>query len=749
MAGSAPSNSSAELSSLFGEMQQNTFQFGLFSIFSLGVLAGLIAPTEDTIHQRIFLGLGIFAVVLCAWTLSRWNMTAGTLTLVGGALLLCWVAVLQIGLPWLICLCVLPCGLLMLMLGPRAALICAATLTLFALAFPENLLPASGELRLVAVLLLWSVLGLIHQALQPIVQAAEWAWTTYERGQELVVRMGETQAELQKALADTQHVNLQLTRMNALADGLRQIAEDARSVKQQFVTNVSHELRTPLNMIIGFSEVIVNQPHTYGEKLPPALLADLDVILRNSRHLSDLIDDVLDLSQIEASQMALTREHVQIGDIVTAAVTAIQGLFTSKGLYLRTEIECDLPPVFCDQTRIREVILNLLSNAGRFMNSGGAVVRVKRRSSEIVVSIHDTGPGIAAADAARLFQPFQQVDGSVRRRYGGSGLGLAISKSFVELHDGRIWLESTPGDGSTFCFTLPIEPPQPLISNAARWLGEDWTLESRIRSNRAVAAQMRPRMVVFDPQGPLLRLLRRYLANCDVVAIAHIDELRAAVAATPTHAVLVNTFGHALERELGALQHADALPNNPPILLCSMPGSTGAILPTGASGYLAKPISHGALGAILDSIGAAARRDDGLTILVVDDEPQALRLFWRVLNSLGRSHRVLTAGDARQALETMHRERPDVVFVDLVMPDTDGFWLLNEMQRSADLCDIPSFIVSASDPRGQPIVSDRIAITRPGGLSLNQLLGMVDAATKLISPMRQSIDPASPRNSPP
>lgn len=742
-------DTSSDLQFLFEEMQQTSFLLGLIGMFCLGSLAGLIAPSERSINQRIFLGIGVFGVVLLAWTLSRWRMAAGAAALIIGALLLCWAAIRSVEAPWLICLVVLPLGLLMLIFGARIAVVCAALLTTMITYGPDAFLPVPIELRLLSVLLLWFVLGLIRLALRPIVSAAEWAWSTYERGQHLVTRMTETQFELQKALTDTQQANLQLTRMNVLADGLRQIAEDAHRVKQQFVTNVSHELRTPLNMIIGFSEIIVNQPHTYGAHIPPALLADLDVILRNSRHLSDLIDDVLDLSQIESNQMALTREHVQVADIVTAAVTAIQGLFTSKKLYLRTQIEPNLPLVFCDPTRIREVVLNLLSNAGRFMEAGGADVLVVQRSHEILVSIHDTGPGISAEDAARLFQPFRQVDGSVRRRYGGSGLGLAISKSFVELHDGRIWLDSVPGAGSTFFFTLPIEPPAPLVASATRWLGDDWTLESRIRDNRAVAAPMRPRIVVLDSQGSLQRLLRRYLASTDVVTVTHIEDIHREVAMTPTHAVLVNAFGRSSEDDMDFLQRTDALPNDPPIIICSTPSSSETSVPTGASGYLAKPVSRDALHAIVDRLDASrTEHDQPLSILVVDDEPQALHLFWRMLNSLGRNLRVHTAGDARQALELMQREKPHIVFVDLVMPDTDGFWLLNEIHRSPTLRGVHAFVISASDPSGQPIVSDRFTVTRPGGLSLHHLLSLIDATTTIISPMRQSIYPTSPRNFP-
>jgi K+-sensing histidine kinase KdpD len=163
-----------------------------------------------------------------------------------------------------------------------------------------------------------------------------------------------------------------------VAQGLRQTAEEARAAKQQFVANVSHELRTPLNMIIGFSEMILGSPRSYGRRIPGALLADLAVIQRNATHLSELVDDVLDMSQIEADQMALAKEHVAFAEIVEAAATAVRPLFDSKGLYLQTEIQDDLPLVFCDPTRMREVMLEPAEQRGRFTEEGGQVRHVER-----------------------------------------------------------------------------------------------------------------------------------------------------------------------------------------------------------------------------------------------------------------------------------------------------------------------------------------------------------------------------------
>ena len=291
-------------------------------------------------------------------------------------------------------------------------------------------------------------------------------------------------------MQDLNEANVQLTHMNRLAQSLRQIAEDERRAKEQFVANVSHELRTPLNMIIGFCEMITETPETYGESIPDTLLADLEVVLRNSQHLSGLINDVLDLSQIEVGQMALTREQIALSEIVQAAVTAVQPLFISKRLNLTTEIPEDLPTLYCDHIRIREVMLNLLSNAGRFTESGGVTIKAWCRAGNVYVSVSDTGPGISVEGQKRIFQPFEQLDSTIRRRYGGTGLGLSISKGFVEAHDGEMWVESQEGQGTTFFFRLPLELPTPSGGDFMRWFNPYNQPEQRTRPTTLQASSI-------------------------------------------------------------------------------------------------------------------------------------------------------------------------------------------------------------------------------------------------------------------
>jgi signal transduction histidine kinase len=268
----------------------------------------------------------------------------------------------------------------------------------------------------------------------------------------------EQRVELKQTQEDVLKANRELARLAERLKVLQRIAEEARQAKTEFVANVSHELRTPLNMIIGFTEVISRSPRLYGSPLPASLMTDVNAIQRNSRHLLNLVNDVLDLSQVEAGRMALSRDWHALDEIVQEAVGVVQDLFRSKNLYLQVEMPSGLPQIYCDQTRIRQVIVNLLSNAGRFTARGGVSVQVRQEQDSLKLCVTDTGPGISEVDQKKLFEPFQQLDGSSRRPHEGSGLGLTISKQFVEMHNGQMGLYSQPGQGTTFFFSLPIAP---------------------------------------------------------------------------------------------------------------------------------------------------------------------------------------------------------------------------------------------------------------------------------------------------
>jgi signal transduction histidine kinase/CheY-like chemotaxis protein len=698
--------------------------------------------SDVTIWSRMTsLSVVSFAISVIIWLLDDWVPWTSR-----------WFAILSLvflvylGHGWfqvsgILTLLAIPTALAAALISLMGSAITATGTSLLLVLAPRltNVEPDQGAL-IVALIAIWFIFGLIYVIYYLVYRLTQASWEHFERAQGLLEEARDRQAERQQALEDLAHANLQLTRLNIVAQGLRQAAEDARLAKEQFVANVSHELRTPLNMIVGFSEMILQTPDMYGAPLPSALQVDLEVIYRNARHLAELIDDVLDLSQIESGQMAISREAVSFREIVEAATLAVRPLYESKALYLDAEMPQDLPAVFCDRTRIREVLLNLLSNAGRFTERGGVRVRVVREPDSLLVSVADTGPGIAAPDMSKLFRPFQQLDGSARRRYGGTGLGLSISKRFIEMHGGEIWVESQVGKGTRFSFRLPLEPPAPLREDFSRWLVPGWEYMQRTRPSTAPQPAVRPRFVVLEEGEALRRLVARYLDGVEVVPVRTLDAALAELAESPGQALLVNDV--ALN---GGLQRfcATDLPYDIPVIACSVPEAHQAARVPGTLDYLIKPVSRDMLLAALDRLDAPPK-----SVLIVDDEPEALRLFRQMLISAGRGYRVLRAQDGREALHALRTHRPDVMLLDLVMPHMDGFQLLEAKRQDPELRDIPTLVVSARDPAGQPIVSSALAVTRCGGLSIRHMLACIQAVSEILSPAALAADPAPTAASP-
>ena len=741
-----PGTWAAEMRTLLAQVRDTTFTLALPLLGAVAVVAVSASALPD-LTRAALCATALLWLGGLAWLLrGRSPYLAGWLLVIGWSVIIIALAAWA-GMSAALWLLSLSGGLAVLLLGTRAGLGVATSLTLLLVAAPDGWFPAGLVAgRAVSILSIWGTVAITWLAMRPLQIVGEWAWSAYGRSQELLDDAQDTQLRLNQMLEDLTSANTRLVRLNRLADGLRQEAEEARRAKEQFVANVSHELRTPLNMIIGFSEMILNAPQAYGAspsggRLPPALLADLAVILRNAQHLASLIDDVLDLSQIEAGQMALVRERVALPEVVEEALVAVRPLFESKGLSLRADLEAGLPEVSGDRTRIREVLLNLLSNAGRFTEQGGVTVAARRRDGELLVSVTDTGPGIAAADQSRLFQPFQQLDASLRRRFGGTGLGLSISQRFVEMHGGRMWVESAPGAGAAFRFTLPIDPPAPAVRGPGRWLTPSWEYLERTHPSLAPVPAAQPEIVVCETGGSLAHLLTRYLQDVKVTSVADLAEALAQAASLRAHAVVVNATSAA--EMLAQLESGSALPEGIPVMVCSVPGAPDAAGSLGVADYLVKPVARETLLAVLDKLGM-----DGKKVLVADDDEDALRLFYRMLTSAGRGYRVLTAPDGRQAWAMLQDERPDVLLTDLVMPEMDGFELLAAKNADPALAGIPAVVLSARDPQGQPIVSKAFAVTGRAGLSLAQLLAGITTLSRAFAPAPPAGGPALPTEPP-
>jgi signal transduction histidine kinase len=298
----------------------------------------------------------------------------------------------------------------------------------------------------------WSFIGPVRQAQSVLALVAEGDFTqridvpNRDEFGGLAKRMNHMSMELERLDRTRRDAADELSRVNARL-------EHASRAKSEFLANMSHELRTPLNAILGFTEMMVDE--LYGE-LPPALKEPLDDVQVNGKHLLRLINDVLDLAKIESGRMELALREYSVQEMVASVRTSLRSLAKEKGLDLGTDVPDDLPPARGDGGRLTQCLMNLTGNALKFTQQGAVCIGVTLTGDELTYRVSDTGIGIPAEELQNVFAEFRQVDSTVTRRFGGTGLGLSISKKFVEMHGGRIWVETKVGQGSTFFFSVPL-----------------------------------------------------------------------------------------------------------------------------------------------------------------------------------------------------------------------------------------------------------------------------------------------------
>lgn len=478
-----------------------------------------------------------------------------------------------------------------------------------------------------------------------------------------------------QTLADQIAVSIDNARSFELSQQAVMEMREIDRVKSQFLANMSHELRTPLNSIIGFSRVILK-----GIDGPVSDLQqqDLTAIYNSGQHLLGLINDILDFAKIEAGKMELAFDEVNMADITSSVLSTMSGYVKDKPVQLKGIIEPNLPTVRADTIRIRQVMLNLISNAAKFTDEGDIIVEVGLKPGptgrkELRVSVIDTGPGIGPEDQAKLFQAFSQVDDSATRKTGGTGLGLSICLELVKMHGGRIWVESEVGKGSTFSFTLPLFRKEK---------------EEEVNSSA-------PKVILaIDDDPQVISLYERYLQpqGYQVVSVSDSAHALERVKQLKPFAVTLDI----MMPNIDGWQILDALKSDPetrhiPVIVCSILEELDKGFSLGAADYLVKPILEDDLVNALDRLNADGSIRE---VLVIDDDPNDLRLIGKILNDDGRYKAILAEG-GRQGWEIISSGNPPhAVILDMFMPEIDGFEILGRMRSESKLRDIPVVVIS-------------------------------------------------------
>jgi signal transduction histidine kinase/DNA-binding response OmpR family regulator len=463
-------------------------------------------------------------------------------------------------------------------------------------------------------------------------------------------------------------------------------AEAANKAKSEFLANMSHELRTPLNAIIGYSEMLTEEAEASGQG---ALVGDLRKIRGAATHLLELINAVLDLSKIEAGKMQLYLETFEVGTMVNDVAAVAQPLVTRNKNRLQVRVAPDLGAMRADLTKVRQSLFNLLSNAAKFTSEGTIGLDVGRQVGPdgldwIAFRVTDTGIGMTPEQLGKLFQEFTQADASTSRRFGGTGLGLALSRRFCRMMGGDITAESEIGRGSAFIITLPSVVADPREGEAA----------AAAPAAAPRGAGSRGTVLVVDDDPASRELLERYLTRegFRVATAANGDEALATARQVRPNAITLDVLmpGKDGWSVLAALK-ADLELARIPVVMISILDDKRVGYAMGAAAYLTKPVDRDRLVATL---AALAGPKPG-RVLVVEDDPPTREMMRRTLEKASWS--VVEAENGRVALERLGSGRPDLILLDLMMPEMDGFEFLTELRRHEEWRAIPVVVVTSKD----------------------------------------------------
>jgi PAS domain S-box-containing protein len=516
-----------------------------------------------------------------------------------------------------------------------------------------------------------------------------------------------------QSLADQVAVAINNAKLYDESQELIRNLKEVDQLKSQFLANMSHELRTPLNSIIGFSRVIlkgIDGPITDMQN------QDLTAIYNSGQHLLGLINDILDLARIEAGKMELNFEEVHLSEMIHSVFSTAKGLVKEKPVQLIEAVPADMPTIRGDTMRVRQVMINLISNASKFTDEGSITIQTEVQRGpngklEALINVVDTGPGISQEGQEKLFRAFSQVDGSATRKSGGSGLGLSICANLVQLHGGRIGVHSQEGHGSTFWFTVPLFK-QPV--------------EEIPQDKKVVLA------IDDDPQ--VISLYERYLnpQGYHVVPLTEPAKAKERIKELKPFAVTLDIMMPNIDgwTVLSQLK-SDPETRDVPIIICSIVEQTDKGFNLGAADYLVKPILEEEIVHSLDRLNKHGNINE---VLVIDDDPNDLRLIEKILSEHSKYKTTLAEG-GRKGWELINTNPPDAIILDIFMPEMDGFTILEKLREEPSLRDIPVVVVSGgglTNEQQKQLAEYGQRLIVKGSLKENDLISSIESALKRI-----------------
>lgn len=501
-------------------------------------------------------------------------------------------------------------------------------------------------------------------------------------------------------------------------------AESANRTKSTFLANMSHELRTPMNAIIGYSEMLIEEAEDLNQ---PEFIPDLQKIRSAGKHLLALINDILDLSKIEAGKMSVFVEDISLNTMVDDIVATISPLIQKRGNRLILDMPSDIGNIRADLTKVRQTLFNLLSNASKFTEKGVITLAMKRNQNEqgmerIQMRVSDTGIGMTPEQLGKLFQAFTQADASTTRKYGGTGLGLIISRKFCQIMGGDISVESTAGRGSTFTVDLPVKV-QDLV-------------EAPAPASVSVTAR---RVLVIDDDSDATELMTRKLEKSGFQVITANSGIKGLEMAHSEHpdAITLDVMMPGMDgwSVLTALK-ADPETASIPVIMVTMLQDQQMGFALGADDYITKPVETAKLRQVL----LRHIHVDDAQILVVEDDASNREMLVRMLRKEGFS--VVEAENGSHALEQLAIAKPSLILLDLMMPVMDGFEFLKILRETPEVSRIPVIIVTARD------LSDIDRVRLNGSVQDVIQKGAMDR-DKLLAEVANMLSQHPPKNPPP